>query len=899
MRRLVVPLAAWWRALAGSASVAAVALGLLACLCTLLAVAGPRAAAQLRTTAFRQFIAGAPALDKDVVGSVGDSVLGIGRPQGLTAGQIQLAGAELRRNLRGLPLAGAAADWNSLTTPLLAVTDTAPAVRAVLPPKLELSYRNTLAANVRVVAGRLPGGHPGSGATTILQAAVTEATARRFGLDVGSRLVLPGTGLELAVTGIVQPRDPAAPFWTADRTVATPVLEDATSVKPFWIGGAFIGAGAVGALQTRINISGTKVTFTFPLELGNLTSAQARALQPALAGALSTAGQITVGPAIPVSITLSSGVGQIIGEFAAGAASAGSVLDLLSISLAVLGAVLVLLAAWLLAQQRRQDFALLRARGAARRQLALQILATSAVVVVPGAAAGAATAVALTPAAPNPLSWWLAGLGVLASLAGPVLFTVRLHRGYAAPTRPDRPAGRLSSARRMVVEGALLLGAVGGLLVLRHQGTASGSPGAYPSAAPALLAIVVAVVVLRVYPLMVRGLLRVASRRAGPVAFLGLARAARVSASAILPAFAMVLALALVSFAGMVRGAVTRGEVAASWQQAGADAVISGTGPVSPALQQAVAAVPGVQHSAAVAIGAGELGSGQQFAVVFVDPARYAALIAATPLPSAPSRFVAAAGGRHPSGPVPALASPALAAQLGRAPVSVQVSGQRAEVRVVGQAAAMSAITGIGGGAGYLVLDRRVAGSAAGPPNALLVVGPALSRPRLAAAVRRYGPGASIVFRSRLLAGLAAAPLRHGAYLALALGGVAAAICSLLVLLLSLLLSAQSRQRSLARMSTMGLSAAQGRLLALTETLPLLLAVLVGGAASAAALGPLIGPALSLASLTGSASGVPVLIEPAWLGATAAGLLALTIATLTGQTSVASRSAARSFQMEG
>ena len=50
-------------------------------------------------------------------------------------------------------------------------------------------------------------------------------------------------------------------------------------------------------------------------------------------------------------------------------------------------------------------------------------------------------------------------------------------------------------------------------------------------------------------------------------AFLGLARAARVSATALLPAFAMVLALSLVSFAGMVRGAVVRGEVTQSWQQ--------------------------------------------------------------------------------------------------------------------------------------------------------------------------------------------------------------------------------------------------------------------------------------------------------------------------------------------
>jgi hypothetical protein len=50
MRKLGSQVAARLRALTGSASTAAAALGLLLCLCTLLAVIGPRAGAQLRTS---------------------------------------------------------------------------------------------------------------------------------------------------------------------------------------------------------------------------------------------------------------------------------------------------------------------------------------------------------------------------------------------------------------------------------------------------------------------------------------------------------------------------------------------------------------------------------------------------------------------------------------------------------------------------------------------------------------------------------------------------------------------------------------------------------------------------------------------------------------------------------
>ena len=923
MRRCAAALARWWRRLTGTASAAAVALGLLACLCTLLAVVGPRAAAELRTTAFRQYATAAPAAEKTVTGGMSDSVMNTGQATGLSAEQIGHIEDQLRRNLRGLPLAPASADWSSLTTPMVVVADNAPSARAFLPPKIELSYRDALASSVRVLAGRLPAGQPGSGATAVLQVAVTQANASRFGLKVGSRLALPGTSIILAVSGIIRPRDPSAPFWTADPAVTAPQLVIIGNTD-YWTGGFFIGPGALGAVQGGFNTTGIQLSWTFPLELGQLTAAQASQLRPLLAGDLSTAGRLvttTIGSRcsaesrskpgqpprftlhcsqsrvpIPLVVTTASGAQGLIGGFESEASSVGSVQDLLSVSLAVLAAAVLLLAGWLLAAQRRAEFALLRARGAARRQLALVTCGATAVTVLPGAAVGAAIAVTLTPTGQVPLSWWLAGLVVLAPLVGPAAITIGIHRGFAQAAGPDTPPGRLAAVRRVIVEATLVLGAAGGLIVLREQGLGRGD--VYPSAGPALLAIGVAVIVLRIYPLAVRGLLALASRRSRAAAFLGLVSAARVPASAMLPAFAMVLALALVSFAGMVRGAVSRGEAAASWQQAGADAVVTLSGPVSPALQRAVAAVPGVRHvaTAGLAVGSRPLAGAAEFAVLLVDPAQYGAVLSGSPLPPPPKLFSASGGAHGAARLAPVLASPDRSEQLGDSPVTVQLDGgQLVRVRVAGQAPAMSAVAAIGG-SGYLVLSRDVARGAAPPAGALLIAGQGIDSAALRAAVARYGAGASIVLRSALLTKLQAAPLQHGTSLALELSAVAAACCCLLALLLMLLLSAPSRRQTLARLATMGMSARQARTLELTELLPQLLAVLAGGLACAIALVPALGPALQLANITGSASGVPVRVEPAWLAGTAVGLLILALAALTGQTMLTERDAARSLR---
>jgi putative ABC transport system permease protein len=131
------------------------------------------------------------------------------------------------------------------------------------------------------------------------------------------------------------------------------------------------------------------------------------------------------------------------------------------------------------------------------------------------------------------------------------------------------------------------------------------------------------------------------ARGTGATGFVALSQAARSSLTGVLPAFALVLALSLATFAGMVSDGIARGETAASWHTTGADVLIS-TGPTSPAVSpaavKAIAAVRGVTHATAVWNTNWVTPGGQPVTVLAVDPASYAAVTAGTPFPAFPAQ---------------------------------------------------------------------------------------------------------------------------------------------------------------------------------------------------------------------------------------------------------------------
>jgi putative ABC transport system permease protein len=895
MRNALSRLASRWRMLTGSAAGATVGLAVLVFVCAFVAMAGPRASEQLQTNTLRQVIAQTPATKKIIIGAEAYAVVSNGTTK-VSLAQLAKVTTQLRSQLKSLPLAPARADAMVLTSGLAPIYDPARNLGSD-GRQLELIYASGFAGHVRLVKGRLPTtARPVSigRAKNVIGVAVTIATARRFGLTVGSLVPLFSAPMDLKVTGIFRPVGRSSPFWQLDPTASIPDLITPSVGEPYWQGGAFFGSGSLTAVENLL--TNIQLRWTLPLRVGQLTANQARALAQTLPDALAQDGNgIIANPVFPpFSVVLTSSFVTVLSNFVSQITAVSGLLSLLSVSLTAIGTAVLLLAIWLLTEQRQDDFAMLRARGASTRQLGLMALRSCLLLVALGAAAGLAVAFRLTPGSGAALGWWLAGLTVLVVLAGIPALTMLRHRGTASmSSRPDRRAGKRAATRRVVTEAALVLGAAGGVITLRDQGLAPGGSDPYTSLAPVLVAIPVAVVVLRCYPLLIRPLLRLTGRRRGVAVFVGLARAVRTSATTALPVFAMVLALALVAFAGMLRSAVLRGDVAASWQALGADAVVSAPGGLTPGAQRALSAVPGVQRSAAISLSSALFPDGnRQFGVVLVDPASYAALVAGTGAGGSGSPAAALLAGSHSrGGVVAALTSPGFPMRRpgGVMTVDVEQGAQPVRIRSVGQASMLSVISNLVGDQ-YVVLPEAVLGSAAPQPAMLLVNGSAINHRKLAAVARKFVPGSTVSFRSSVLAGLETAPLQHGAYVGFALGGATAAILSMFVLLLTLILGARSRELTVARLATMGLSADQGRKLVVVESLPQILAAVIGGVACAALLAPLVGPALDLSVFTQTSTGVPVRIEPTFLAIAAAALVVLALLTLALQTKLASRS---------
>ena len=898
-----------WPAVTGTGAAASVALALLVLVCTFIAVAVPRASLGYRTEVLQRAFRATSSAQTTVLADA--NITGL-TAHYLSATQLAIVQGNVAAGLHrdGLPLAPPATQWAGMTTISTPVSGGRPPATGAT-PQTELLYRSLLGRNGTLVAGSLPGSATAHARSATFQVAVTTATAAKFRLRVGSQLRTAGQ--TLVVTGIVRPRHPGSSFWTVDPVAIAPQLVQPSNINaaPYWSAAVFIGPDELFALQKYLSAEPLRGVWSFPLDLHAVNADQAAGLQQAIQAlsylpAVTSAGtslNAEAGQSATVTFGLSCGLGIILAPFVATDDAVQRTLSLLFVSLAVIAAVVVLLGARLVTEHRRTEFTMMRARGASLRQVALVALAGGAAAALPAAAVAIIAAVLATPGPASSLAWWLAGLIVVAALAGPPLMAVWEHRARRDSATGATAAGtrrRIAAARRWVFDVALVCAAVGGLVVLRQQGLPPpGSVDLFTSAAPVLVAIPVALLVMRAYPLVLRQLTRLAGRRRGVVMVVGLARGNSAAQAGVLPTFALVLAFTVVAFATMARGAVQRGDTVASWQAAGADAVVTApaVGPGIPlAAQRQIAGVPGVQRFTMLSLAMGTSGQGLQIPVVIVNPLQYAALVAGTPVPPFPGAALArphAAAGAPP-GPVPALLSTAGRDILGPRS-ALFVAGRTLRLRVAGT---LEAIPGAQPGGQFVVLPRWALGTLAPAPAVMAIIGPQIDAAALAATARHAVPGSQVTLRSRLLASISGAPLPHGGFVTFAQGAGAAVAFSLLVLALTLVLSARSRELTLARLITMGLGPAQSRRITVVEILPVILAAAVGGTVCALALVPLVGSAIDLAAFTGTPVTVPLRAQPLAIALAAAGLLVLAALTLTIQNRLArSRGAAQALRV--
>ncbi len=791
--------------------------------------------------------------------------------------------------------------WTSLTTAVHNVISGTARMADGFQPALEVIYRDQLPPDVQIIAGQVTAIPADAIGVTI-----TEQTAARYGLHAGSRVVLQGPGdpVRLEVTAVVRERDPAATFWTADPLATAPDLLQNLKTGQFTLEGAVLAnPGQLAAVQSAfcpvfaVTCDNMQLDWEFPVDVSGVTADQAQAFVNNLA--IAAASPYALMESAAADLAVSQPMTGTLTAFVSAQAAVLSVLLLLFASLAVIVVLVIVLAAAILVARRDDELIMLRHRGASSRQVAARVLAGVVPAVVPAAVIGVALVLAVVPGTSLADGWKQAAAVLAVALAGPPLIAVWRFRRPAPVVNPaliltpETKTRRASlAAQRRVVAGVTLCGgAAAGLLVLRGQGVSTaGVTNWYLTVAPVLVAVPAALIAMLVYPLAIRALLPVWRRRRGGVAgYVGLAGAIERRTATALPAFTLVLALTLAAFGGMINGSITDGQVNYSWQVTGADATIDTNGTaydITPQVQNAIAAVPGVRHSTAVWTTTWQTSFGQhQLNVAAVDPASYAALTADTPFPGIP----VSAFGPADSAPVtaatviPVLASPSAAAILGSG--AVQISSQYLmgpiRIRVAGIVARTPAEPA--GGLFVLMPQRTLPGPLGHPaPNLGLVTGTHVNHTALSRLVGRDLPPATLSFRSDVLTGLGSAPLQHAAALLMTLTAVIGAGLALLNLIFGLALGARDRELTLARLTVMGYD--RDTRLVLLMALPAVLAAFAAALGCALALPALIGPALDLSVFTGPGASVSYRPDVTALALPCAAIVLLIAATLTIQT---------------
>jgi putative ABC transport system permease protein len=685
-----------------------IALAVLVGACMFAALAGPAQSLRAQTEALRTTMAQLSPLTKQITAGTDwqdfTQQLSPGQPYDLSDSDLSGATAALTRGFRAAGLPVGSGGWVGLTSPLYDVSSGAgPRTNTDAAPKLAVLGRPGLASHARLTAGSFTASVPRSA----LACAVSAATAFRYGLRPGSRLVLdaPSGPLTLVITAVIAARDPTSTFWQTGGGFTPLYNVPPGDALPYWSGAVFADPGQEPALQAVFGASGLDLTWQIPLTPGRLSASQVRPVYNALNRATTSFPPLGPLSGAAGAARVSSPLASSLAQFLATEAAVDTVLVLLFVSLIVAGAAVIAVAAWMVTVRRNTELAVLRARGASLAQLAAQLLRGAAAVALPAALIGAGLAFAAEGGgASSVVGWSLAGLVVVVGLAGPAVIAVVRHRRPAPPasaaqiTAAGEALPRRIAIRRWIAEATACAAAIAGLVVLHDQGLPSpGQTDLILAATPVLVAVPVVLVVLRLYPLAMRALLAGVARAPGATGFVALAQASRNALTGVLPVFAVVLALSVAAFAGTVRDALGRGETAAAWAATGADVVIQNDPGLSPdaydhvtaAAVAKVSAVPGIRQPAVVWSTSWSGPGGQFVTVLAVDPARYAALTATTPYPAFPaSKLGSATAPVTTATTVPVLASPAAAAFLGRAgtrrltarqqglgPITVKVAG--------------------------------------------------------------------------------------------------------------------------------------------------------------------------------------------------------------------------------
>ncbi|MYS24856.1 putative ABC transport system permease protein [Streptomyces sp. DvalAA-14] len=854
---------AWVRVRLRAAPGAALTVFVLVLATAFLAAALPREVDRYQDRALRQAVSQAPPPDRglDLADSY-DPQTSLATSDPLTPASVDKVEHIIQQTVRPpVRLAEGDAVYGVRTGAETTVTDPGIPRLSRHDPAADLVAQAGLAGHVRLLSGRMPAAVT-AGPSPRLDAVITQRDAQVLHLKVGGRVHLLKAGtpspLTVTVTGIVAPRDPASAFWHEDPDLlapqqAQPPIPVGGDPQPYWHFTLLTDRTAADSFL--LLGSGASLYWHHPLDPGAMTAHDVPAVQKELSSFDSGPNAAALQRRTGSSVHPTGGIGTVLDGFTQDRDAASPLVLLAAVGVGTTALAVLLMVGGLAAERRRGEMALLRARGGSLAGIARRLAGETAAPALAGGIIGTASALVLLPT-----QRWTLPVALGALVTAVALLALPLRATWAV--RRPRPAGREDlvaarpTRRRLVVELTVAVLMAGAVAALRQRGTASGSDP-FLAAAPVLVAVVAALVLLRIYPLPLRLLARPAARLSGAVTHLGLARAGRSPAGGRLPLLALLVSLTLASFGGSVLAGIDHGRSRAATATVGADARIDAEFALGRQLAGQVRKVPGIGRivTARVEPNSPDPLLDLPYQLVIVDTAAYADLTRAIGLPAFPTGVFTRYDGH---GPLPAVLSPRLAASLAGRTDRISTGVGISEIR---EAAVLTTTPATPGNEFAIVSAAQLAAQHPDmakyiqytEPTTLLAMA-APGRQIDIKALHRLAAGSTafvtVLSRDEQLAAMKDSPLQHGArtvYLAAVAVGAA---YSALALLLSLLQAAPQRGTLLARLRTMGMTRRQSRRLVLLEMLPQTLLAAIGGVLVGLAVIPLLGPGVDLRSLT-------------------------------------------------
>ena len=739
--------------------------------------------------------------------------------------------------------------------------------------QLTASYLPSARTHLRYVGGHAPADH--TPLATAPQIGLSESTARALGVRVGSRLTLafaktPGVQnappqAQLLVSGVYRTTAATDGFWTGRETLDQPSRhpQERSAGTVLAVRG-LVGLDAADLLAGA-GVGGPRVTWELRADLSGAALDRARALTGPLSQysadlsaalcqgvdpitgdiACQVGGQMT-GPLLPADFLT-----PILAAFTAQDQQARSLATFAVDALAAVALATATVAVRLLLRRRQSHLRLQRARGASTARLVLLRCAVAWPVVLTAAllgwAAGRALAPTGTSGSPQPVP--AACATAVVALTVPLMTWLAV-REPRRPGRLRRTRRKTVVGRRLVLELTVLLATAAGVVALRSQG-----PDGILGAVPVLVALAVVLLLLRIYPLVLRLVLRQARRGRGTVGFVGAARAAHDAPATGLALFVLVLTLGTAVFGGLVHRTIDDGLTAGAAWTTGADASATASGTeVSAGTTAPGAATTGIRTAVQRLrildlAGQADGAAIPQVAVITVDPRRLAAVAPKSPLAEALLSSGIAGTRADASTPLPSFLSPGLRARErtgdftttavtpGRPPVDLTLkpvgtlTAAQLDDPLLGPVTAQ-----IPTGTPLLITTADAEGVLPQQPSGstvLLLKGdtPAGTEPAAlrSAAASALGPLARIRVRSETLNTLRADGLTQGLGTIYTVTSILAALTGLLALALELTLTSDERSRTTSFLRTLGLGGKEAGALHFLQLLPLAVASAAGG----------------------------------------------------------------------